>query len=121
MYGGENMKDNKIIYLKDAQKKKLKDAYNWALSEQKRLGFFAQPIQLNFDEGDALTHDKKVYVSVFVDEDSKRVLMRRDWDEDLTVQYNVIVNYDEIKNVAPNSLNELLNNGIKLYERYNKI
>ncbi len=107
--------DDSIINLFDI---KLKKAYDWAIGEQKRYGFIAQPVRFEFEK-DELTYDQEsVYVSVFYDKESKEAIMRRDWDSSFVVQYNVLVNYEELTRIAPNSLRTLLMNGIDLYHRY---
>ena len=95
-------------------------AYDWAISEQKRLGIVAQPINLTLGK-DELTYDQdKVYVSVFYDEKSGRAILRRDWDELFSVQYNVLANYAELAKTAPHSLAKLKENGVDLYKRYRR-
>ena len=107
-----------IVSLVDYKGRKSALAYKWAVQVQKELNIPAPPVKINFDS-DELTHNEEdCFVSIFYDEQSGKALLRRDWDKDLTVQYNLIVNYEEIKKTAPNSLHKLIQNGIKLQERY---
>ena len=107
--------DNDIISLFDI---KLKEAYDWAVAEQKRYGFVAQPINFVLEK-DELTYDQEeVYVSLFYDKSSERAILRRDWDSSFVVQYNILANYQEFAKDWPESLKKLLNNGIDLYRRY---
>lgn len=105
-----------VILLKDARTILGKQAYDWAVKEQKRLGCMAEPIQLDF-KSDFLTEDRfNCIVSVFCDQE--KVIMRRDWLDDMGIKYNILTNYEEIKRVAPLSAAHMLNNGIKLYRYY---
>lgn len=94
-------------------------AYAWAVSAQEKYGFIATPIELDgFENGDKLTYNPaEVYVSVFYDEKTDTAILRRDWDGGYLVQYNVLVNYADLKKIAPHSIKQLLENGVKLYKR----
>lgn len=57
-------------------------------------------------------------VSMFYKKSTGEALLRRDWFEKTMVQYNIIVNYDEIAKTAPKSLNLMLQNGLRIKERW---
>ena len=95
-----------------------KKAYDWAVKEQERMGCMAEPISLEF-KSDFLTTDRdSCIVSVFYDQETKKAILRRDWLDDMGIKYNILVNFEEIKEVAPMSVAHMLNNGIKLYRYY---
>lgn len=109
-----------IVSLEDFRERRNTLAYKWAVKEQKELNIPAPPVEIKFDS-DRLTHNEDdCFVSIFYNKDDGKALLRRDWDKDLTVQYNLLTNYEEIKKIAPNSLEKLIQNGIKLQERYRK-
>ena len=110
----------RIVSFSEAKDKLFEVASKWAINEQKRNGFIATPINFIFDR-DELTYDqKKVYISVFFNNETGDAIMRRDWDDSFTVQYNILANYDQIAKIAPHSLAKLKNNGIELYKRYRR-
>lgn len=101
---------------------KLEKAYEWAIAVQKYYGFVAQRIALN---GEALSFleqehgSKNSFISIFCSsKEPNRVILRRDWDEGYVVQYNVLDNYEELKNQFPDTIGNWEKNGIKLYKRY---
>ncbi len=102
----------------DAKNALMKKAFEWAVAEQARMGCMAEPISLTF-ESDTLTSDKKnCILSVFYDQATKKALFRRDWLDDMGIKYSILMNLDEIRQIAPMSARHLLNNGIKLYLYY---
>lgn len=113
------MQKAKIINFNDARDP-FQVAFEWAISEQKRMGFVAQPVNFAFEKDEITYDENKVYVSVFYDEKSGHAILRRDWDEGFVVQYNVLANYDELARIAPNSLTKLKDNGVNLYKRYRR-
>lgn len=114
------MQDAKIISFSEANDRLFELASQWAVAEQKRYGFIARPINFIF-ERDELTYDQeKVYISVFFNSETGDAILRRDWDDGYTVQYNILANYEEIARIAPHSLAKLKSNGIELYKRYRR-
>lgn len=108
----------KLLYFKDARAKQLKAAFNWAVDYQKRHGFRSKPIRFEFD-GDYLEYDRsKCEVAMFYDKDFDWAILRRDWPDRFATCYNIVTNYREIEKMAPNSLRELLDNGVEMYMRY---
>lgn len=83
-----------------------------------RMGCMAEPIYLEF-ESDSLTTDRNnCIVSIFYDQESNKALLRRDWLDEMGIKYNILTNLDEIKKVAPKSVEHMLHNGTKLYRYY---
>lgn len=114
------MEETRILYFKKAMDQKYKAAFDWAVRDQKRHGFHSKPINFEFD-GDSLEYDENVvHVAMFYDEDQNWAILRRDWPEKLATTYNIVANIDEVKKKAPNSMLELLNNGLMMYDRYKK-
>lgn len=115
-----DVEKTKLIDFSEARDSLFDAAYKWAVSEQIRLGFVAQPVVYLF-ERDELTYDQKlVYVSVFHDRNTGETLLRRDWDNLRVTQYNVLANYAECLKVAPRSMEKLKQNGVELYKRYSR-
>ena len=113
------MEEATVLYFKEAQDRRLKAAFDWAVRDQKRHGFVSKPIRFEFD-GDYLEYDENVcHVAMFYNNEDWAIL-RRDWPDKLATTYNIITNYDEIKQIAPNSVRELLDNGVKMHDRYRK-
>ncbi|MBR2994062.1 hypothetical protein IKF43_01540 [Candidatus Saccharibacteria bacterium] len=108
----------KIISITDARKKEKHDAFVWAMSEQERLGCIAEPLSLNFERDDMDCDKDGCVISIFQDDDTGKVVLRRDWMSDMGVKYDLIVNFPEIKKRAPRSVNFMLENAIKLYRYY---
>lgn len=109
-----------IVSLDTLSDSKLTAAYNWAAAWQKKQGLIAEAIRLTFDK-DELTYDQnECLVSVFFHPETKKALLRRDWDDGFVVSYAVLTNYSEITEIAPCSLQKLLHNGVKLYEKKRK-
>lgn len=95
----------------------MKEAYDWALLEQRRNNILSSPICLDF-EADELDYDpNKFTASVFYNKSTKEALLRREWVCENTVQYNVLMNYDEIKVKAPVSLKTMIENGLNLSQK----
>ena len=57
---------------------------------------------------------------MFCDEEGDNVILRRDWEDGYVIQYNVLVNYDQLLKTAPNTMEQFRNNGLKLYQRYTR-
>ena len=117
------MEETKFLYFKDSSERRyrqrLEKAFRWAVEEQKKHNFLSRPARFEFHGEDAMEYDRKIcHAAMFYNEDKDWAILRRDWPEKLATSYNVIINYDEIKRVAPNSLKELLENGIKMSEEY---
>lgn len=103
---------------KHISKEDMRTAYKWALREQERLGCAAEHMVLTF-ESDCLDHDKDCcIVSLFLSDGSDDVILRRDWLDEASIKYNVLDNFDEIMEVAPNSVKHMKENGVKLYHYY---
>ena len=116
------MKEERILYFKDAKEKRLREAFEWAVKDQKRHNFLSRPARFEFHGEDFLEYDKRIcHIAMFYSPEKDWAILRRDWPDKLATSYNFITNYDEIKKVAPNSLNELLDNGVKMHEHYKSV
>ena len=93
-------------------------AYKWASDFRKNNNMKAQPIRLLFNQGDVIRDDDGFSVSFFYDSESGNALVRRDWENELAIQFNIITNYEDIRKTAPNSLIKMLKNGINLYYKW---
>lgn len=95
---------------------KIGDAYKWALREMEVLGQEAQLAQrLNFNEYGEILHDEGCHIALFVDENTGQAIIRSSSDDG--IKYARLVNYYELLRNASSSLNKLVRNGIKLYEK----
>ena len=116
---------NKIIRFDEAKKRKdeeeLIEAYEWAVAEQKYYGLLAQPVRLDIKDGDLTEPRDGFLISVFYNAKTGMAILRRDWDEDCAVQYNILVNHDEVDKIAPTSLAKLKQNGLELFNKYKKL
>lgn len=111
----------KIIDLTEVRNKNIKSAFRWAQSEQRRLGCVANLIQFDVDRdwmADANETESDCIISVFVDDDTGRVLLRRDWLELMAVRYDILMNFDELKHTAPKSIEHMVENGLRLYRYF---
>ena len=107
-----------IISFDEAKNSLLKAAYDWAVKEQERMNIMAQPITLTFESDNLTVDSKDCVVSVFYDQETKEAILRRDWLDDMTISYLVLVNWEDVKKTAPDSAARMLDNGIKLYRFY---
>lgn len=106
-----------MMNYKDVKEKQQKDAYNWARRDMKDHGFILRPIRFDFDD-DSLEYDENEFeISMFYDKEKNIAILRRNWPKKLTTAYNYVLNYAEIEQIAPNSLKNLLENGIETYKR----
>ena len=116
------MREGNVLLFKDVQERRYKEAFDWAVKDQKRHNFLSRPARFEFHGEDVLEYDKeKCHIAIFYNEEKDWAILRRDWPDKLATAYNVITNYDEIKRVAPNSLKELLDNGVEMYEQYKAV
>ena len=108
-----------ILFKREMTKGKAKELYDWAVQNQKDLGCMAEPIRINFKTDHLVQDTDDCMISVFYDEESGLAIMRRDWTDCGAVKFNILVNYDEIKQKAPNSARHMEENGKKLFNYYN--
>lgn len=107
----------KMIVEREKEKERiLSEAYDWAEGQRQTFGFIAQPIRLELNHGDYVDDRDGFKVSMFYKKSTGEALLRRDWSERSIVQYNIIVNYEEIAKIAPKSLKQMLKNGLELKE-----
>lgn len=95
-----------------------KRTYEWAIAEQMRMGLICDPIRLVFKSDDMDIDRNGCVLSIFVDPDSGRAIYRRDWIEDMGIRYNLLLNFDEIRRIAPKSVAHMLKNADKIYRYY---
>lgn len=95
--------------------KEAKKAFRWALREIDKNDCNAKPIRV---EPNSLAMDMDA-TSIFYDYEVEKSLMRQDWSGDAKgVNYYIVVNYDETLKKAPELMEQLLENGIKLYHSF---
>lgn len=102
----------------DRRNELLSKASEWALLEMKRIGMHAEHIMIAPESNvvDYWEKDRSI-VSLFYDNED-RVVLRRDWPEELIVQYKIVDNYRQLRLLAPDTVRDWENNAIKLYEYY---
>lgn len=86
--------------------------FHWAEAERLRLGCPASRIELRFNgkpKGD-------VFVSMFHEGRSRKALLRVDNYDERLIYYYEVVNFVELQRQEPKKVDELLANGLKLYE-----
>ena len=105
----------RIVLEREKEKERiLSEAYDWAEEQRLMFGFIAQPIRMEFNHGDYVDDGDGFMISMFYKKSTGEALLRREWFEKMIVQYNIITNYDEIAEIAPKSLNLMLQNGLKI-------
>ena len=90
----------------------LAEAFAWADSRRRRAEL-STPLKIDFDS-DYIDFDSGCNISIFVNGD--RAIMRREWTEDHSVLYNSVMNYPDIKKVAPKSVARMIQNGLSVYK-----
>ncbi len=86
--------------------------FHWAEAERMRLGCPASRIELESNgkpEGD-------VFVSLFHEERSGRALLRVDNYNERLIYFYEVTNFVDLQRQNPKGVDELLANGLKLYE-----
>lgn len=96
----------------------LSEAYDWAFERQRELGFLAQPVHMTFSRGDLIDDGDGFTLSLFYKKSTGEALLRRDWETRMAVSFNILTNYDEIEKIAPKSLKKMLQNGLRLKQRW---
>lgn len=99
------------------RKKRFSEAFNWAEKEQMRIGCIAEPINIKIDPDDMYKVENGCIMSIFLDEELRKVILRRDWLKTGEVKYNTLSynNFQKISVAAPKSVNFMLENAVKLY------
>ena len=108
-----------VVSFSERGKEKAKVLYEWATKNMKELGCIADPIRIKFESDHLVEDPNGCMMSIFIDEESGVALLRRDWTDVGAVQFNVVLNYGEIREIAPYSLKHMEDNGRRLYEFYN--
>lgn len=112
----------KIINLTEVRNKNIKSAaFRWAQSEQRRLGCVSDLIRFDVDRDWMVgvnETESDCILSIFVDDDTGRVLLRRDWLELMAVKYDILTNLEELRNIAPKSIEHMEENAIRLYHYF---
>ena len=102
------------------QEEEYAKAFAWAVAEQHRNGFLAQPVRLKAEVGDDYTETDEFIMSLYYNEEQKKAILRRDWKKDLAVRYDIVINFDEARKNAPEVIKMLLDNGVTLAKRWSK-
>jgi len=107
-----------VVDFNDKRKELLSKASKWALFEKDRMGMHAEHIVIA-PENNVVDYWKKdrSIVSLFYG-DAGIVVLRRDWPEDLIVQYKIVDNHKQLRMLAPDAVRDWENNAIKIYEYY---
>ncbi len=102
--------------LEIVKKRRLADAYAWALVQQRRNGLSADFLRLTFKHGDQLNSKKDYIASIFYNPFTGEAILRQDWLKENVTHYDILVNFREISKVAPKSLEKLIKNGLAIAE-----
>ena len=98
----------------EMEEQRLSSAYDWAKERQRELGFVAQNLRLEFETGDFIDDGDGFIISIFYKKSTGEALLRRDGEDTMITQYDVLANPDEVARVAPKSWSRMINNGLKL-------
>lgn len=104
-----------VYYFEDFIRKKYKKAYDWV--NETIQGSFVEPMSINFENDSLPQNPRDCRAAIFRNEDSDQTLLVRYWPDKMATSYNVIANYNEMKEKAPQSVKTLLDNGIKMFEK----
>ena len=96
---------------------KLSRAYKWANDELIKHNFVIGPAMELLSAAENMKESEGFMQSLFWDEASGSVLYRRDWFEEMTVQYNSLTDAQEVRRSAPGLFRKMLENGIWLSEQ----
>ncbi|MEE0887610.1 MAG: hypothetical protein U0L97_00160 [Candidatus Saccharimonadaceae bacterium] len=109
----------KEIILLDAiaskiEEQRLSSAYDWAKERQRELGFVAQNLRLEFKTGDFIDDGDGFIISIFYKKSTGEALLRRDWEDKMLTQIDILSNPEEVSKVAPKSWRHMIKNGLRL-------
>lgn len=99
-----------------AQKAHLRRAARWGIEDM--ANYTVKPIYFVYDG--PIETDKDTVVSLFRSVTDGRAYVRTDWLDDAVVRYNELVNYDEIRLLHPEVIDELVGNAVKIYNHYHR-
>ena len=99
-----------------ATKENLASAFYWALAEQKRQGFLAQPIVLDFTDEEGVECGE-AHISLFYEPYTGEALLVRVWGARGIAQFNRIENIGVLAKKAPNTIKWMEENALELYRR----
>lgn len=94
-------------------------AYRWADDSRRRNAFATQPIRLDFTD-DYVNESENFQISLFYDFETKKALLRRDWDDDCVTQFLEVVNFEEFWGKSQNVARRLLEAGLELEKKDKK-
>lgn len=110
--------DAMIFSFQEEKKRRTRAVFEWAVNEQARMGLTAEPIRLTAKQDNMTGDPLGCIISIFYDEESGKALLRRDWLNDMGVKYNLLTNFDEIRRIAPKSVQHMMENATRIYEYY---
>ena len=94
------------------------EAFAWALDLQKLNGWHSEPVNLIFEKGDLEeSREHGCILSLFIDRETDRVILRRDWPEDMCLKYSKLMNFKELSEKIPEDVEKMLQNGLELYHK----
>ena len=105
---------------------RIRDAFDWAVREQRTRGLTSDFLKLSFDsdwylEGERGCHYENGFLlkdecifSLFGSKETKRVILRLDWPERMITEYHDLTNYDELCEQAPRSVSSMRLNAMNL-------
>lgn len=91
-------------------------AYDWFLAMRKKMGWFADPIKITFENGDKLPDDESFIPYLFVNKEKKDTVMVRVWKSEMQIRANFVVNGEELEEKAPESYSRMIYNGLVAYK-----
>lgn len=94
----------------------LADAYEWAIDRQRERQLSAEPLRLTFSQGDRIVRTDDCILSVFYNPYTGGAILCEDWPGQMATKYWILVNFECLCEEAPNSLAEMLKNGLHLEE-----
>ena len=117
---GTSNKVVKLANFKSAQKKSFDEecaeAYAWILQVQKTQGWYSEQIRLTFEDGDYIK-ESNCMIALFIDKESGKAILCREWPDDMMVKFNQIINPVETKLRAPKCYQKMVETGLELYRR----
>ena len=96
----------------------IKEAFEWVVSEQLGMGIVMEAVNdpTNYRK---LDHSKiECVISLFIDEEKGRAILRNDYLYIAGYQYYFILNYDEVRRKYPEEFRYLTDNAIKIFRMY---
>ncbi len=100
---------------KEQRRRQFAEAYRWADKKRIEEGFVGtQPARVD----DTVASKDGFTVAFFYDEVTGKALLFRSWDDLKAIQFNPLVNFDQLREESPEFLERMLQNGVKVSEHW---